>query len=405
MTRLSYEQELALGFDPTPGDPDAFVAGLVTLRQAGSALDEVARALRGATADTAWRGQAAVAFRSLVDEELRPRVETAAAAFGEALRVLEGWRFYLSNAQATTVRLGTEAARLVALLAAAQTSLDANSAPNPGSGASLGRSADVEYLTRTASLAAEDLAALRRTAVHHGADFEAEGEAAARRLQHALDAAPNEPGFWDRLGDMAGRALDGFQGLPAAMSDVALALLEPIAPALLFIGDLAGILSAVAGLLALVPGGQFLALPAVILGGTALLAHYGAAAGREGSLTAPLTNRDIATGLALDAVGVLAGAAALRTGTKVLAAARASGAPTRMVPQWIGAAEELPMGYFQLAQTSYAMSGTEMVWRRASYLANAAGGVATTAQTPEMTSNIESWTRLRLMTTPPGRAQ
>ncbi len=124
---------------------------------------------------------------------------------------------------------------------------------------------------------------MRKRARTLHSDYEEEGRNAAKRLQKAIDIAPNEPGFWDKLGEAIGNALDSIADAAAWLHDQAIELLGKLAPLLDLIGDIAGLLSAVTGLLALVPGLQFLGAASLVLAGVALGAHYLSAVGTTGS--------------------------------------------------------------------------------------------------------------------------
>lgn len=387
-----------LGFDPTPGDPELLWATLATLRGAAQALDEIARVLHGTgSEETAWRGQAAQAFREVMDSELRPRVDVAAEAFGGAVRALDGWHGYLQVAQTTTRRLAADADAALADLTRAQLALGA--APPPSTGLA-GSPADVRRadavtldhatLTRAVGTAQETLDAIRQAARRHGEEYQTEGARVAGILAHSIDAAPNEPGLFDRLGDAVGGWASSTGSFAAKINDAITAELARFAPALQLIGDISGALAAVTGLLAFVPGFQFLGPVALGLGLVALATHYLAAAGREGNLLQALATRDVV----LDTVGVVAGIGAARYGAKVLTAANAAGNPTKMVPQLIGRAQEVPLGYFALARsTSYATGPAEFSARVVQYRLTAVGNAAQVIGTPDLSNNLRDWSR------------
>ncbi|GAA5213199.1 putative T7SS-secreted protein [Streptomyces thinghirensis] len=364
----------ALGFVPCPGDHIAVDKVSDSIRHTAEALGEIKKVLDGA-AKGDWRGKAAIAFRELLDDDFRPKVVDAYDSFDKAKGVIQGWSSYMEDKQKKARSLEREAAEAKS---AADKSKDkggseAEKKPSPGSADETDPVEDVRKRART---------------LH--SDYEEEGRNAAKRLQKAIDIAPNEPGFWDKLGEAIANALDSIADAAAWLHDQAIELLGKLAPLLDLIGDIAGLLSAVTGLLALVPGLQFLGAASLVLAGVALGAHYLSAVGTTGSFGKALLTKDVI----MDAVGFGLGKVGAKIGEGVLAAAKASGAPTRMVPQLIGPAQELPMGYFQLASTSYAMGHTEFLWRTGGYFTTWTGNVMTaegSGDSVETLGKIFSW--------------
>lgn len=363
----------ALGFDPTPGDPDRFEAVVAALRISAQVLAEATLLMNAAGRDALWRGQAAAAFGDLVQGEIRPLIEATSRAFDTTLRVSADWQDYLITAQQRTRYLARQAGDEITEIARHQQTLDRD---------------PTDPDARRFLLRAEDtLNAIRSQARHHRADFETRDAEAARALADAIDAAPNEPGLFDRIGNAMGSALNGIVNLGHTIGDVAGDLLEALAPMLQFIGDLSSALGAVLGVLAFVPGLQFLGPIALGLGIAALITHYGAAAITSGSLLQPLTERDVL----LDAVGVVAGAGAVRAGRAIVASAEAAGSPIRVVPQLIGPDIKVPMSYFHLARSSYAMSSTEFGYRVVQYQAGRASTIAGVISVPGSVDAVRRW--------------
>ncbi|MEV7884229.1 putative T7SS-secreted protein [Streptomyces sp. NPDC002817] len=363
-----------LGFVPCPGDHVAVDKVAGSIRHTAEALGEIKRVLKGA-ADGDWRGKAAIAFRELLDDEFRPKIEDAHDSFDEAKGVIQSWSDYMEDKQKKARSLEKEAAEAKGVADKANEKAESESKKKPSSGS--GDAPD----------AVEDVRKRART-LH--ADYEEEGKNAAKRLQKAIDIAPNEPGFWEKLGESISNALDSITDAAAWLHDQAIELLGKLAPLLDLIGDIAGLLSAVTGLLALVPGLQFLGAASLILAGVALGAHYLSAVGTTGSFGKALLTKDVI----MDAAGFGLGKAGAMLGDGILAAAKASGAPTRMVPQLIGPAKELPMGYFQLAATTYSMSHSESVWRTGQYFGTWTGNVMTAeggGDSVETLGKIFSW--------------
>ncbi|MFF4250902.1 hypothetical protein ACFY1L_06830 [Streptomyces sp. NPDC001663] len=347
----------ALGFVPCPGDHVAVDNVADSIRATADALGEIKQVLQGA-AKGDWRGKTAIAFRELLDDDFRPKIEDAHDSFDKAKKVIQGWSGYMEEQQKKARGLEREAADAKAAADKSKDKSGSGSDKKPSSGSS----DDTDPL--------EDVRKRART-LH--SEYEEEGRSSAKQLQKAIDIAPNEPGFWDKLGDAIGNALDAIGDAAAWLHDQAIEILGKLAPLLKVIGDVAGLLSAVTGLLALIPGLQFLGAASLILAGVALGAHYLSAVGTTGSFGKALLTKDVI----MDAAGFGLGKVAAKIGEGVLIAARASGAPTRMVPQLIGPAQELPMGFYQLATSSYAMGQTEFLWRTGQYFSTWTGNVMT----------------------------
>lgn len=346
-----------LGFVPCPGDYDIAKDTAATVRRTSDALGEICRVLEGAD-EGDWRGKAADAFRALLADDFRPKVKDAYSAFSTARTVLTDWAENIDRQQRTAARLEDEAAEL-------KRAADAEAKKDE-------EKKDGGEEKEEGGPGEDPLADVRRRARSLHDDYEQEGRDAATRLQKALDIAPNEPGFWDKLGDAVGGALEA---IGQAVTDP-MGTLAELAPLFKTLGDIAGLLSTVTGLLALVPGLQFLGAASLALAGVALVAHYLSAVGTTGSFLKALTTKDVI----MDAIGFGLGKLGARFGDEILAAAKASNQPTRMVAQLGGRlpAMELPQGYFQLARgASYSMSVREFGMRTGQYFTTWTGNAFT----------------------------
>lgn len=384
----------SLGFDPAPGDVDAATHVVDGVAQTARALEEISAVLSGA-ADGAWRGQAAVAFRELLSDEFRPKVDAAARSFQGARRALDGWLDTMRASQSRARSLERQHAEAVRRAGAAhatfaglpgQTAPTGTPATPDEAQAEADRAQARSRADRAVSTADAEVDRIEREARDLLHEYEELGRQAASRLQHAMDIAPDEPGFWQRLAEGVGAALEALEELASDLGDWALQMLEELAPLLELIGDIAGMLSTVLGFLAFVPALQILAVPALLLALVALGSGYLATAGKKGSLTDALTDGDVL----MDAVGVVIGGAAMKVGDQVVAAARAGssatatgGSATRMVDQVIGPPIETAASFFQLARsTSYRMGEAELLWRTAGYHLDAADMGMTIAGLP-----------------------
>ncbi|MGQ0630262.1 MAG: hypothetical protein ACT4P1_04410 [Sporichthyaceae bacterium] len=376
MTKLSPIELDALGSDPTPGDPNAFFSTVATVRGAANTFAEVSAVLHGTGDDTAWRGQAATAFRALLAEDFRPMVDVAVQSLADTARVLDGWVTFMYTAQTTTRRLAADAAQAMTELQRAEAALAAlplPSAPGPTLTISLdfARAQDAAELDHArarnaVTLAEERLTQIRHHVARHRDDYDHEQRTVARAVADAIAAAPNEPGMWDKLTGAAGDLLGGLGG---EIADLVMGGLEAVAPIAQLIGDLAAALGAVCGVLAFVPGLQTLGFVAVVLAGVALATHYTAMVGSTGSVITPFTDRKMLTTLAMDGVGLVAGVAAFKAGNAVKAIATNTGQPMRTVAKFgIGqrgfGSTQIPEGLFGLASRGpYAMGQAEFTHR------------------------------------------
>lgn len=362
-----------LGFDPTPGDVGASRAVAQTTTSAAEALHEIAAVLAGSTGGE-WRGQAAIAFRELLDDDFRPKVDKAARAFDQAARVLHRWTAHMEDVQRQAARLEARAqdaddrARTARTLAG-QVYVPDVRVEDPTSVQR--RDEEVERrrgYERRADAADGDLASARSEARRLQEAYEAAGQTYARELQRAVDMAPDEPGFWDKLGADVVGALDRIADAVGDLGDWATSLLESVAPILNLIGKLAEMLSIYAGILALFPALTPIMAPAALfLGGLALGASTLGEIGDSGSFAEAVFNRDFAT----EAAGLAVGFGVCKYGKtltrSVYRAARASGNTYRVVRDAsTGRRMHVPLTFFDAVRRSgYTMRRREALWRGA----------------------------------------
>jgi hypothetical protein len=272
-----------------------------TFSRTTEVLAEVNAVLSGAD-EGEWRGRTAREFRRMLRDDFQPKIEEALQSFGDAHRAIIEWVVTMGDYQRRAEVIESNAAEAVAQQQAAQTNLD--SLPDePGlfdpepetdeERAEAERNAEDRENGEAALRVAE--AALREyrdQAQSLQQEYNASGHDIANRLGNAIDLAPNEPGFWESLGDFV---VDCAQGIMDAIDAIGAALIDILAewaPILSKIGAIAGLLSTITGLLALIPipGLQFLGVVSLALAGVSMLANYGAAVGETGSFTAALAD-------------------------------------------------------------------------------------------------------------------
>lgn len=394
-----------LGLVPAAGDVVEADDLARTLDGVRTALHEISSVLHGVDAGD-WKGQAAYAFRDLMDDDLRPKIDKALDAFDGAYRHLSGWADSLGVYQGRADRLEDLAAEAQRRADQAGNRLDALPAP----ASVLERAAMDEAQQRAEDRNTEsrreaasdqltalgDLEGLRAQARELQQDWEVRGAEVGRLLQDGIDIAPNEPGWLDSVLDSMGEFIDAIQDALADLGDWIMDALKTLAPLLDIIGDIASLLSAVLGLLAFIPGLQFLALPALILAGVALAAHYLSAAGATGSFLEALKDPTVI----LDAVGLVLGVGAFKIAkqlTKVAEGAQQVKAVTQLNP--IRAlrglppvTEMVPLNMFQMCGRE--MDNTQFYWRLANVKGVQSGLVLNAVQLGDFTrtlSQIGSW--------------
>lgn len=156
-----------LGSDPAPGDPEALRALARAATRTAAAVLTSARELRGLAGDDgAWTGPAAEACRQRIDR-LPARLEEAGQALHAAGLAIAGFAEVLDDAQRSARRMLREAELLA------------------------GRYDELQAYLRREQLRGQ-AAALRQ-------EVRAAAGVAARALYRAAEAAPDEPGWFERF--------------------------------------------------------------------------------------------------------------------------------------------------------------------------------------------------------------
>ncbi|UED86399.1 putative T7SS-secreted protein [Streptomyces profundus] len=246
----------ALGFVPCPGRQGAIDHVAEQVRGTTTALGDIVALLRG-TGQGQWRGRSAEAFRERFDDDFKPKVEQVHESFLTAAQALEEWAEFVPGQQRVARSLEGQAQRI-------QTSLDALP-PAPSWNELLGREddeADEEEAERAAQermqllqerqQLQDQLAEVREQAERLREGFIEHGDDIADRIARAMAMAPNEPGFFSRLGSAL---IDAATEIIEAVGEIASAVGEWIiehAEMIATIGDVLSFLSTVAAWGALV---------------------------------------------------------------------------------------------------------------------------------------------------------
>ncbi|GAA3087577.1 hypothetical protein GCM10010449_08880 [Streptomyces rectiviolaceus] len=231
-----------IGWDPTPGD-------VTDTRELAKKLGGLASELGSAVRDLeriecgAWKGKTALAFTEYIGHDVTPLVRKSHESFDKASRALHRWAGELQDFQDEADRLEKSAGR----------KLEAREEAKPDSEEAAKASGDVDGVAQQV--------------------YELEGRysraagAISKELDKAGDIAPDEPGFWDKLG----------KGISDAW-DATGEWLEDHADLIKLIGDVLSDLSGILAFLAIItlpfePLGAIFGAAALLTSGLALLSH------------------------------------------------------------------------------------------------------------------------------------
>ncbi|MEU1270223.1 enoyl-CoA hydratase/isomerase family protein [Streptomyces sp. NPDC005799] len=277
-----------IGWDPTPGsveDTRDLAKQLGKLAgELGTALGELERIECGA-----WKGKTAIAFTEYIGKDVTPLIRQSHESFDKASRALHRWANELQDFQDRADRLEKSAGEKLDAQSKAEAKADGK-----GSDDLAKASSAVDGVIQK---------------VH---ELEDEYRQAARQISKELDKAgaiaPDEPGFWDKLGSGIADAWDATGDWIKDHADVFKA-----------IGDLLSLASGVLGLLAIItapfePIGAIFAAAAMIASGAALLTH----------LVAKAAGADVSwTDIGFDALGILPGVKGLTGSAELVKGASA----------------------------------------------------------------------------------
>ncbi|MGY5115450.1 enoyl-CoA hydratase/isomerase family protein [Streptomyces sp. 900105755] len=251
----------------------------------GTALGELERIETGA-----WKGKTAIAFSEYVGQDVTPLIRKSHESFDKASRALHRWAGDLQDFQDRADRLEKSAGEKLDAKAKAQAKAGSDGSMDLGKASSA-----VDGVIQKVHELEEDYRAAARQV--------------SKELDKAGDIAPDEPGFWDKLGHGIANAWD-------ATGD----WLKEHADLIKEIGDILSDVTAILGVLAIItlpfePLGAIFGAAAVLTSGMALLAHSVAKA--SGADVSWLT-------MGTDALGLLPGIGLLGKGAKVASKAAAA---------------------------------------------------------------------------------
>ena len=229
-----------LGFDPCPGDLAGYQALADYARRSAATLESSVRTL-GSVGSSSWRGEAATAFHDHLDRDVLPLVSAATGSVRRAAGTLRAWVLTLAALQ-------DEARALDRRARPYREELEAGGGlPAPGPAAAA-RAEEAKTVLAAIGARADDLHVRYLTAVSR----------TSSQLQDATDMAPKAPGL---LAFMWQEAAGGWATVTGEIDQFAhdRALLEVIS-------NVCDAISAVAGLLALIPSPLSLVLAGIAVG-------------------------------------------------------------------------------------------------------------------------------------------
>lgn len=310
----------ALGFDPAPGQLGNIERLVTQYTAVSQALHDAHAALTTiGSSDGIWQGQAAEAFRGTVGE-LPGYLDKAHRSLGDAGRALQRWQADLTSMQHTAAQLEARATQAQQELQRAESNPDLNLAGQhfPDDASLQAAQQRLDAATSELRTAQQELEVIREQARRLAQQHADLADQVAEELNRARDIAPEEPGFFERLGETLGRALDeaveAIRETLEHLAQQAWQVVEDNANLIAAVSDVLADLSAITGLagdvLSLVP----YAGPVLDVGLNAVSIGLGTAA-LGGHSLAKAAGADVPwTTLAFDAAGIASGVYGLAPG-------------------------------------------------------------------------------------------
>ena len=240
----------ALGFDPAPGKAGNIETLSTNYMQVSQSLEQAHQALtRIGSSSGIWQGRAADNFRDTV-AELPDYLDKAYRSLGDAATALDGWRTDLGSMQRTAADLERQAQQAQCQLEQAEASPDLGLAGQffPDGESVQAAQQKLEAATKRLQAAQHELEAIREQAWRLLEQHEQLAQEVAKALERAKDIAPEEPGFFEELGETIGRALDsGIEALGEGLEQLGAASGNIIANLADVAGDISTMLSVVSG--------------------------------------------------------------------------------------------------------------------------------------------------------------
>lgn len=234
-----------IGWNPVPGIPAEVMKLQQKVAAAATALENTHRQLTKLTGESSyWEGDAAERFRESLDGDLPKYIKDAASSLRTAATQLHKWDGHLTSNRELAKKYDAEAADRKAAADKAKNAYN-QAAQHPDlklagqtfpsqeeadAATARLRSAEREMNQASTALtkANSEYESLNRKVKELESEHTSEAEAIAKALDGSTKKAPDEPGFWDKVGDILQSVGD-------------------------FLLEHAGTIGAIAGLLALFP--------------------------------------------------------------------------------------------------------------------------------------------------------
>ena len=358
-----------IGTDPTPGDhvvtgslADGLTGGHETLERVKFLLESVN--------EGEWFGETAIAFRSMLHDDFRPKVVDAEGAFRKAASALETWATHLAAFRRDADSLDRRLCEAKAARDAAQVAYhNVPDGSRPPDDATEAEQQQYEQNERERGSARETLEGAEQGVasiweeIHQLVrDYDAASKALLDEFDTAAAMAPDDPAWYERAIDWVG---DRFEDLGDWVSDIGDMILEWAAEnagLLNLISNILNVVALVTGILALlpIPGVQVLGLISLAATAGSTLATYLSAAGQAGSWEGGFTP-SVVVGIVATALGVGALGATFKA---TAAAATTAGRAAPTFGQFVmGQGHQIP-GFFSLAAKGGSIeSAAELGWR------------------------------------------
>lgn len=316
----------AIGFDPAPGTVDSVTGVADNMSVVAKELNEAYTSLTSiGRSGSVWEGKAANGFQDKVGE-LPEYLDKARRSLGDAAKVLEDWAADLESMQRTAKDYEAQAAK------ALQAVRSAEGNPDLGLG---GQTFDTDEALRNAQQrfdqaksqlagAESDLNAIRDSAKRLLEQHQELADRVADALRKAKDEAPEEPGFFDRIGDMLSDVVDGIKDLAGDVWKFVQDHAEVIAKIGTVLSAVGNVLGVVAIATCWIPG-----VNAVTA--TAAAVVSGAAAGTK--LLAKAAGANVSwTSIGMDAIGAIPGGRAVAGAKNAAVQAARTGSRVSRIP-------------------------------------------------------------------------
>ncbi|MFF4359609.1 hypothetical protein ACWCRD_39225 [Streptomyces sp. NPDC002092] len=234
-----------IGWNPVPGVPEEVTKLQQKVAAAATALENTHRQLTKLTGESSyWEGDAAEKFRESLDGDLPKYIKDAASSLRSAATQLHKWEGHLTSNRELAKKYDEAAAEKKAAADKAKSAYD-QAAQHPDlklagqtfpsqeeadAATARLRSAERELNAASTALtkANNEYESLNRKVTELETEHASDAETIAKALEGSAKKAPDEPGFWDKVGDILQSVGD-------------------------FLLENAGTIGAIAGLLALFP--------------------------------------------------------------------------------------------------------------------------------------------------------